>query len=534
MIAPPQFLDAANALRRVTALVARGASEPELFSAVARETAQLLGADVAGVLRYEPDGTATVAGWWAPAGMDIPVGTQLTVSDDLVASVLRNGDPVRTDRLDAPAGSATARLRQLGARSAVGAPITLDGRLWGIAVAAARQPERLPAGSESDIAGLVALVGAAVAELHQITGEHAALRRVAMLVARSAEPAEVFAEVATEVRDLLDADVTIIARFEPDATATILAGVGTSDPLTGRFPLERPLSIEAVFRTGQPARVDNFGTLQGELAEVARKEGLRSSVASPIHVGGRLWGAITASSRHGPFPPDAEQRIADFTELAATAIANTEGRAELVASRARIVAAFDRARRVIERDLHDGVQQRLVSLALMLRGAQKRVPAGLPELDASLSQAIAGLTDVLSGLQEISRGIHPAILSQGGLVPAVKTLARRSAVPVELTVRAEGRMPEPVEVAGYYVVAEALTNVAKHARASVVHVDVGVHGDALRLEVRDDGIGGADPARGTGLMGIDDRVEALGGTMRVDSPSGKGTSLFVTLPLAGG
>jgi signal transduction histidine kinase len=289
-----------------------------------------------------------------------------------------------------------------------------------------------------------------------------------------------------------------------------------------------------VFRTGGPARVDNFATLKGGLADVARKEGLRASVASPIHVGGRLWGAIAASSRRGPFHTDAEQRIADFTELAATAIANTEGRAELVASRARIVAAFDRARRAIERDLHDGVQQRLVSLALMLRGAQNRVPAGLPELDASLSQAVAGLTDVLSGLQEISRGIHPAILSQGGLVPALKTLARRSAVPVELTVGADGRMPEPVEVAGYYVVAEALTNVAKHARASVVHVDVGVHDDALRLQIRDDGIGGADPARGTGLMGIDDRVEALGGTMHVDSPAGKGTSLFVTLPITGG
>ncbi len=219
------------------------------------------------------------------------------------------------------------------------------------------------------------------------------------------------------------------------------------------------------------------------LADYARREGLRSSVASPIHVGGRLWGAIVASSRRGPFPADTEQRIADFTELAATAIANTEGRAELVASRARIVAAFDRARRVLERDLHDGVQQRLVSLALTLRGAQKRVPDGLPELDASLSQAIEGLAEVLSELQEISRGIHPAILSQGGLVPALKTLARRSAIPVELSVRAGGRLPEPVEVAAYYVVAEALTNVAKHARASVVYVDVDMHDDALQLRV---------------------------------------------------
>jgi signal transduction histidine kinase len=255
-------------------------------------------------------------------------------------------------------------------------------------------------------------------------------------------------------------------------------------------------------------------------------------VASPIQVGGRVWGAIVASSRRGPFPADAEQRIADFTELAATAIANTEGRAELVASRARIVAAFDRARRVLERDLHDGVQQRLVSVMLMLRSAQKRVPAGLPELDASLSQAAEGLAEVLSELQEISRGIHPAILSQGGLVPALKTLARRSAIPVELSVRADGRLPEPVEVAAYYVVAEALTNVAKHARASVAYVDVDMHDDALQLRVRDDGAGGADPARGSGLIGLNDRVEALGGTMQIDSPADRGTSLLVTLPIA--
>jgi signal transduction histidine kinase len=528
-----QFFDAADALRRVTALVARGASAPVMFSAVAREMAGILGADVAGVLRYQPDGTAAVVGWWGPPGMDVPLGTKLTVAgEDLAASVLQNGQPMRTDRFEGPAGSVGARFRQLGVHMGIGAPITLEGRLWGVAVAAASQPGRLPADSEWHIAGLVALVGAAVADLQQIADEHAALRRVAMLVAYSASSAEVFAEVASEVRELLGADVTTIARFEPDATATILAGVGANAPLAGRWRVEPPLSIAEVFRTGRPARVDDFGVLEGGLADYARREGLRSSVASPIQVGGRVWGAIVASSRRGPFPADAEQRIADFTELAATAIANTEGRAELVASRARIVAAFDRARRVLERDLHDGVQQRLVSVMLMLRSAQKRVPAGLPELDASLSQAAEGLAEVLSELQEISRGIHPAILSQGGLVPALKTLARRSAIPVELSVRADGRLPEPVEVAAYYVVAEALTNVAKHARASVAYVDVDMHDDALQLRVRDDGAGGADPARGSGLIGLNDRVEALGGTMQIDSPADRGTSLLVTLPIA--
>lgn len=528
-----QFLDAASALRRVTALVTRGASPPEMFSGVAREVAQLLGADVTGVLRYEPDGTVAVAGWWGVPGMDVPVGTRLTVAgEDVAGSVRRSGQPARTDRFEGPTGSVAARFRQLGVQSGIGAPITIEGRLWGVAIAAASQPARLPADSEWRIAGLIVLVGAAVADLHQIADEHAALRRVAMLVACSAPPADVFSEVATEVRELLGADITAIARFEPDATATILAGVGTREPLGGRWPIEPPLAVEAVFRTGRPARVDDFGTLGRGLADRVRREGLRSSVASPIHASGRLWGAIVASSRRGPFPAGAEQRIADFTELAATAIANTESRAELVASRARIVAAFDRARRHIERDLHDGVQQRLVSVALTLRSAQKRVPAGLPELNASLSQAAEGLAGVLSELQEISRGIHPAILSQGGLAPALKTLARRSAIPVELSVRAGERLPEPVEVAAYYVVAEALANVAKHARASAAYVEVDADDEVLHLRVRDDGAGGADPARGSGLIGLNDRVQALGGTMQLDSPAGKGTSLLVTLPAA--
>jgi signal transduction histidine kinase len=537
-----QLLDAAAALRRVAALVTRGASPRETLTAIAREVARFLGADFAGVLRYEPDGTAAAVGWWDASGTGVLAGTRLTVAgEDVAVSVLATGLPAWTDRFDGPAGSVADHLRRLGARSAAGAPITLDGHLWGVAIAAAAQAARLPAGSERRLANLTELVGTAIADaqaqadLHRIADEQAALRRVAVLVAGSAEPADVFPVVAREVGDLLDADVTSMLRFEPDATATILARVGTFDrpalPVGSRRPLGLSPPIEEVFRTGRPARFDDLDGTVGEMADIIRREGLRASVASPIHVGGRLWGAIIASSRRGPFQRGAEQRMADFTELAATAIANAESRAELIASRARIVASFDRARRDIERDLHDGVQQRLVSLALTLRGAQKRVPDALPELDAALSQAAEGLAGVLSELQEVSRGIHPAILSQGGLGPAVKALARRSPVPVELDVRAPGRLPEPVEVAAYYVVAEALANVAKHARASVACVDVDLRDGTLYLRVRDDGVGGADPGRGSGLTGLNDRVAALGGTMRVDSPLGQGTSLTVTLPI---
>ena len=247
-------------------------------------------------------------------------------------------------------------------------------------------------------------------------------------------------------------------------------------------------------------------------------EGVRGAVASPIVVEGRLWGAIAAGSRRGRLPADTEQRLADFTELVATAIANAESQAELTTSRARIVAAADQARRRIERDLHDGAQQRLVSLALQLRAARAAVPPELGDLGADLDRAAAAAAGALDELREIARGIHPAILAEGGLRPALKVLARRSPVPVDLQVRADGRLPEPVEVSAYYVVAEALTNAAKHARASAVSVQVEVAGDVLRVAVRDDGAGGADFTGGTGLAGLKDRVEALGGRIFLDSP----------------
>jgi signal transduction histidine kinase len=229
---------------------------------------------------------------------------------------------------------------------------------------------------------------------------------------------------------------------------------------------------------------------------------------------------------------DTERRLAEFTELVAIAIANAEDRAELKASRARIVAATDESRRQIERDLHDGVQQRLVSLALALRAAEPSVPSERTELRLTLSQTVAGLNDALSELREISRGIHPAILSQGGLAPALRTLARRSRVPVELTLGAEEPLPAQLEVAAYYVVAEALANIAKHARAESAWVDLERSDGELRLRVGDDGVGGADPARGSGLIGLSDRVQAVGGAVAVESPRGGGTCLDVTLPIA--
>jgi signal transduction histidine kinase len=381
-------------------------------------------------------------------------------------------------------------------------------------------------------------LGASQGELRRLLEQQSALRRVATLVAQNRSPSEVFEAVTLEVGVLSGADLARMERYEPDGTVTGLAAwsreEGRQLAVGTTFVLEGVSIAARVRETGGPARVEGFGFAQssGPIAQEARELGIRSSVGCPIVVGGRLWGVIAASSKgEAPFPADTESQIADFTELVATAIANAQSRAELAASRARIVAAADETRRRLERDLHDGAQQRLVSLALTLRGVASEVPPELERVRAELADVDSGLDGVLDDLREISRGIHPAILSDGGLGPAIRTLARRSPVRVVLDVGVDARLPEQIEVAAYYVVSEALTNTAKHARASSVHVDVDASNRALRLTIRDDGVGGADPARGSGLIGLKDRVEAIGGRIVVESPAGVGTSLFIELPL---
>jgi signal transduction histidine kinase len=288
-----------------------------------------------------------------------------------------------------------------------------------------------------------------------------------------------------------------------------------------------------VWRTGRPARVDEdaWSGASDSAADALRELGIRSIVASPILVEGRLWGVVTVLTTGGPFPADTADRMADFTELVATAVGNAESRAQLAASRTRIVAAADETRRRIERDLHDGTQQRLVSLVFELRFAQSKVPAEWPELQTQIGQVADELNGVVEDLREIARGIHPTILSKGGLGPALRTLARRAAMEVELDVGTIARLPEPIEVAAYYVVSEALTNATKHAHASVVRVAVEERDDKLHVSIRDDGVGGVDSARGSGLIGLRDRAEALGGSIEVDSPPGEGTLIRVQLPL---
>ncbi|GAA2373185.1 GAF domain-containing sensor histidine kinase [Dactylosporangium salmoneum] len=369
-------------------------------------------------------------------------------------------------------------------------------------------------------------------DLAQVVEQQAALRRVATLVARGVPPTAVFDAVAAELDRLIGADGAVIDRYEADGTITVVASSGSGLPVGTRGSLlGSPVSAQ-VWSTGRSVRVNSYAGVDDPLAVQIRELGIRSAVGAPIAVEGRLWGLTVAFTRQEePMAADAEARIADFTDLVGTAIANAQARADLVASRTRVVIAADQARRHIERDLHDGIQQRLVSLAVAARMVEADLPAGTPELRARLSALTDGLTGALDELREISRGIHPAILSDGGLGPALKSLARRSAVAVQLDVCSD-RLPEPVEVAGYYVVAEALANAAKYAHATVVHVDAAVSDGRLHMTVRDNGIGGADPASGTGLTGLTDRVEALGGTITLDSPAGHGTSLQVELPLA--
>jgi signal transduction histidine kinase len=538
------------ALRRVATLVARGATSSEVFSAVVMELARCLGVYHAVLFRYELDDVAipVAARDDDPGLKKVPIGERFSLEgESVLATVLRTGRAARMDSHENASGSVAARFRDLGLRTAVGAPIVV-GRLWGAAVVGSSRPEPLPPDTEARVADFADLVSTAIAnaatrselqtsrdELRVLAEQQAALRRVATLVARGASPSEVFEAVADEMARCLCVMHATVSRY--DAEAFIPVAIYHGDRLRKlpeglRLPLEGDNVAARVFRSGRTARIDSHDDAAGLHAARIRELGIRSAVGVPVIVDGRLWGAaVVGSSASEPLPPDTEARIGDFGDLVATAIANAATRTELIASRARIVAAADEARRRIERDLHDGAQQRLVSLGLELRAAEACVPDQLQPLKEQISRLVTTVAGVSAEVQEISRGIHPAILSKGGLGPALKALARRSAVPVELDVHVDRRLPDSVEVAAYYVVAEALTNAAKYARASLVNVYAEAEDANLHLLIRDDGIGGADTAQGSGLIGLIDRVEALGGTMAISSQPGSGTSLLVNIPL---
>ena len=532
------------ALRRVATLVARSANPSEVFAAVSDELARCLHAVNAGLLRYEPDGSGYVVDvQYQPGTTNMPVtGERIPLAgDDVGALVLRTGRVARIDSHDGVIGPEAERIRDAGIGSIVGAPIVIDGRLWGAAIIGTTKREPLPPDAEARLCDFTDLVATAIANTQTradrrvLAEQQAALRRVATLVARGVEPTEVFSAVAGELAHCLGVPNAGLCRLEPEGAATLVAArdeSGVTKKLVGqRFSLEGDNIVAKVVRTGGPARMDNHDNAAGPTAARIRELGMRSAVGAPIIVAGRIWGAATVStSRAQPLPADTEARVGDFADLVATAIANAQAHDELNASRARIVTAADDARRRIERDLHDGAQQRLVSLGLHLRAVAAGVPADLAPLKEQISDLVSSVTEISEDLQELSRGIHPAVLSRGGLGPAIKALARHSAIPVELLIGSHQQLPDPVEVAAYYVVAEALTNASRHAQASMVEVCLDTEGQNLLLSIRDDGIGGADAAKGSGITGLRDRVEALGGTLSISSHPGTGTALHATIP----
>jgi GAF domain-containing protein len=534
------------ALRRVATLVAQAARPEQVFAAVAEEAGRLLVADFAVLVRYDdPQEAITVVGAWTSTGAPAPtpVGSQVPLGGQNVTTLVhRTGQPARIDYDDAISGAiGQVATHDWGLRSSVGVPISIEGRLWGVMIVAFTHEELLAADTETRLAGFTELVATAVAnaqargEVRGFAEEQAALRRVATLLARAAPPEEVFAAVTAEAGRLLTTDLAVLARYDPDGTEILLgawAGTGASPVAVGtRVALGGRDVSSLVFQTSRPARIERYADATGSAAALARELGVRASVGVPISVAGRLWGVMIMATRFEPLPADTEARLAGFTELAATAVANAQAQAELAASRARIVAVDDAARRRIQRNLHDGAQQRLVTLSLGLEEAQAAVPPGADELAGRLAGAVTEVAGVLEELKEIARGLHPAVLTDGGLRSALRALARRSAVPVSLDVRVTRRLPEPVEVAAYYAVAETLTNIAKYADASAAEVEVTAHQDVLQVWVRDDGRGGADFGHGSGLAGLKDRIEALGGRISLHSPPGAGTTVEIALPL---
>ena len=526
------------ALGRVATLVAEAVPPGDVFTTVAAEVAGLFGVPLVGLFRYESEGVATVI---AATGKLSPyLGRRWAFPADdpsVVASLQGTGRPLRIDDHAQRTGAGTDTARELGIGAAVGVPVIVDGRAWGaVTLGAAKDRLPLPADTVDRLTAFTDLVATAIAnaeartEIGRLAEEQAALRRVATLVAKGTQPDEVFAAVAEEIGRILDAQVACILRYEADATGTVMATWGDASfwPAGSNWALE-DLGAQ-VFRTRRAARIDSRRPLAGEDSEMAER--IASRVAAPIIINDRLWGAALALNFASgcTLPAAAEGRIANFADLITTAMSNAQTRSELIASRARIVAAADQTRRGLERDLHDGIQQRLVSLALKARATEAMSARDAAAIRGELSLLADGLDAALDELREISRGIHPAVLSEAGLGPALKALARRSAVPVELDLNLGPRLGQQLEAAGYYVASEALANVAKHARASVIEVRADGRDGALTLSISDDGIGGADPGRGSGIIGLKDRVEALGGTISVLSPPGHGTTLHVQLP----
>jgi PAS domain S-box-containing protein len=524
------------ALRRVATLVARETAPDEVFAAVAAEVGEVLGVDATHVGRFEGDSTVVSVGQWG-GHSGIPIGAEFPLEGDNVsARVLRTGRPARMDGYEDVPGVIAATIRQMGIRFAVGAPIFVGGRTWGVMTATSKGERPFPAGTESRLQDFTELVATAIAnaeartQLARLADEQAALRRVATLVAHGAQPSEVFDAVTREVAEVMGASAASLARYDADLI-TVVAQFGAPYVRIGeRLPVGGRNVVSTVLRTRRPARLDDIATATGAIGEVARRTGVRSSVGAPVVVDGRTWGVLVTIWADREPPTGTEERMAGFAELLDTAIANADSRDQLTASRARVLAAGDDARRRVVRDLHDGAQQRLVHTVIRLKLAQQALHQDPVDAEALVAEALGSAKLATDELRELSHGILPSMLTRGGLRAAIDAFEARLDLPVEIDVSSE-RLPPDIEASAYFIVAEALTNVVKHARATRATVRALADDGVLTLEVRDDGVGGADP-EGHGLMGIADRVDALGGRLRIESADGGGTLLAARLPLS--
>jgi signal transduction histidine kinase len=531
--------DEQAALRRVATLVAQQPPQEEVFAVIAEEIGRLLAVDSIEMVRFKDDRAAAFVGGWGSLVPALPVGTRVPLGGQNVASlVFRTGRAARLDGYcESASGPIAERLKAGGVRAAVATPIVVQGRLWGAMLAASAHDPSLPSDTESRIGQFTELMATAIAnadaraEVARLADEQAALRRVATLVAHGAHPSAVFDAVTREVAEVLDASAVSLARYDDDVL-TVVAQSGTAYVRIGeRLPLGGTNVTSTVLRTGATARMDSVAAATGRIGDVARRAGVRSTVGAPVIVDGRKWGVLVAIwAERGPPPDDTEERMASFAELLDTAIANADGRDQLTASRARVLAAGDDARRRVVRDLHDGAQQRLVHTIITLKLAQRSVHENRSDVDALLADALGAAERATAGVRELAHGILPSVLTHRGLRAGVDAFVARLDLPVDLDVSSE-RLPPDIEASAYFIVAEALTNVVKHARATRATVRAAADDGVLALEVRDDGVGGANPD-GHGLMGIADRVEALGGRLRIESTDGDGTVLAARLPLS--
>jgi PAS domain S-box-containing protein len=522
------------ALRRVATLVARGAMPEEVFATIAVEVAHALDLPLVEMCRYEPDGTATVIG--ATGEHPFQPGTNWALDGpSLTAIVRRTERPARIDNYANVSGKIGEAARQAGVHAGVGAPVVVDGRVWGVVSAGGGSAVRLPPNAEARLSQFTELIATAIAnaqareELHRLAEEQSALRRIATLVAKGAQPAVVFDAVCQETGRLFEVTSVNLAQFTGDGFNLTMAGWSIHDvhlPTGTRLPLEGD-SINVLVRdTAAPGRFDSYEGASGELAELLRKRGVISEVGAPVVVDGRVWGALIAGTDDPErLPAGLEQRLSSFAELIATAISNATTQTELLASRTRIVEAADEQRRQVVRDLHDGAQQRLVEAVMTLQVAQAR-GEGTPLVAEGVEQVRAAIAE----LRELARGIHPSILTHRGLEAAVEALTHRMPMPIALQIPND-RYPPSVESAAYFVVTEALTNVAKYANANTAGVVATSTDDCLILTIEDDGVGGARPSVGSGLSGLHDRITALSGTLTLDSPPGRGTRIRAEIPL---